>query len=787
MAADRRSARAPARLRLAPHALLGAFCAALLLALAAGAPVAAAAAGTAACAATAAVAARLGRAGATLALLALAVGLAGWTWGTARLAATAPPRLDLPQGAAGTVVIDSAPVPDGRGGARARAVAQALTLDSGEAVPAGTRVLLDIGDAARAPALGSRLMVAGRLRPGAGPGAPGWWRRWLARQGIAGRLRPAAMRGEGARGGLQGLRDRWRRWAAAHAGAGLGGDRRELVRGMALGGGSGLSEGAAEAFRDAGLWHLLAVSGQNVGVVAVAAMALLRALGARRRAAVAGAAVVMAAYCLACEGGASVARAGVVGGLGLAAELRSSPRERWYLLLAALALLLAHQPRAIGDPGLQLSFAAVAGLFVVAPPLAAWLRGWMPGRVADLAAMAGAAGLTTAPVLVWQFGRLSLAGLALNVVAVPVAAPVVVLALAGLALGAALPAAGAAAAWAAGLGAEALLAAARAAAAIPGAAVDLPAAAAPALIPLAAAPPLVAYALRPGGAARLRRLPWTALTVAAAAAAMGAWAALRPGPPPPWPAAPALTALDVGQGDAILLRSPEGGAALVDAGPPGSPAPVARALGRLGVRRLGALVLTHDSLDHVGGAAEVLERLEVGAVLHEPPPAEGFAPAHRRATDAARARGVPVREVRAGARVALGRWRLRVLSPARGRPAGRDPNPASLVALASAGTLDALLTADAESDLLARLALPRVEVLKVSHHGSEDPGLARVLERIRPAVAVISAGEGNPFRHPRPETLAALAAAGAATWSTDRSGDVTVAASARGVAVASSR
>ncbi len=352
---------------------------------------------------------------------------------------------------------------------------------------------------------------------------------------------------------------------------------------MALGGGSGLSEGAAEAFRDAGLWHLLAVSGQNVTVVAIAALALLRALGLRRRAAVAGAAAVMAVYCLACEGGASVARAGVVGGLGLAAELRSAPRERWYLLLAGLALLLAHQPRAIGDPGLQLSFAAVIGLFAVAPALAAWFRGWVPGRVADLAAMAGAAGLATAPVLVWQFGRLSLAGLALNVVAVPLAAPVVVLALAGLAAGALVPAAGAALAWLAGLGAAALLAAARAASAVPGAAVDLPAAAAPLLLPLAAAPPLVALALRPGdGGARLRRLPWPALAIAAAAAAAASWAVLRPGPPPPWPAAPALTALDVGQGDAILLRSPEGAAALVDAGPPGSPAPVARALRRLG-------------------------------------------------------------------------------------------------------------------------------------------------------------------------------------------------------------
>lgn len=788
MAAGRVHGRAPALLRLAPHGLLASFCAGLLAALARGAPIAAAAVATALAGVAAAGCAARGRAGGALVMLALAAALAGWAWGSARLAATEPPRLDLPAHVSGSVIVDAAPVPDGRGGLRARAVAERLALASGAAVPAGTRLLLDLEDASRPPTLGERLRLEGRLRPAAGGSAPGWWRRWLARQGIAARLGPSRVRGDGRRGGLQGARDAWRRWAAANAGAGLSGDRGALVRGMALGGGAGLSEGAEEAFRDAGLWHLLAVSGQNVTVVAIAVLALLRALGLRRRPAVAGAAVVMAAYCLACEGGASVARAGVVGGLGLVAELRSAPRERWYLLLAGLALLLAHQPRAIGDPGLQLSFAAVVGLFAIAPPLAAWFRGWLPGRVADLAAMAGAAGLATAPVLVWQFGRLSLAGLALNVVAVPLAAPVVVLALAGLAAGALLPAAGVALAWLAGLGAAALLVAARAAAAIPGAAVDLPGTAAPVLIPLAAAPPLLALALAPGAAGeRVRRLPWAAIGLAGAAALAAAWALLRPGPPPPWPAAPALTALDVGQGDAILLRSPEGSAALFDAGPPGSPAPVARALARLGVRRLDALVLTHDSLDHVGGGEAVLERVDVGVVLHEAPPADGFAPAHRRVADGARDRGIPVREARAGALIAVGRWRVRVLSPARGRRPGEDPNPVSLVALASAGGLDALLTADAESDALARLALPRVDVLKVSHHGSEDPGLPAVLHRLRPAAAVVSAGEGNPFGHPRAETLAALAAGGVATWRTDRSGDVTVTASGAGVAVAASR
>jgi len=155
--------------------------------------------------------------------------------------------------------------------------------------------------------------------------------------------------------------------------------------------------------------------------------------------------------------------------------------------------------------------------------------------------------------------------------------------------------------------------------------------------------------------------------------------------------------------------------------------------------------------------------------------------------DRARARGVPVRVLRAGSRIAVGRWGVRVLSPARARPRGADPNPDSLVALASAGGLDVLLTADAESEALAPVATAAVDVLKVSHHGSEDPGLAALLGRLRPRVALISAGDGNPFRHPRPETLAALAGRGVATWRTDLSGDVTVTAARGAVAVSGTR
>jgi competence protein ComEC len=759
---------------------VGAVCAGLLAAPGLRPPLALPAAGAGLAALIAVRLVARSRARAAVLALAAALALAGWGWGAARIDATAPPPLALPEEARGTLIVDAPPVPDPRGGARARAAADDLRLAGDRRVPHGARILLDLGPGDPRPAIGTRWRVTGELLPASGADAPGWWRAHLERQGIAGRLRPRWMAPDGRRGGLAGARDRWRAWAAGHAGAGLSGDRAALVRGMALGAAGGLSEASATAFRDAGLWHLLAVSGQNVTVVAIAVLAALRALGVGHRTATAAAIAVIAAYCLACDGGASVARAGVAGALGLAAELRSEARERWYLLLVGLAALLAYQPRAAGDPGLQLSFAAVAGLFVLAPPLAERARGWLPARLADLAAMAAAAGLATAPVLAWHFERLSLAGLALNVVAVPLAAPIVVLALAGLAAGAVLPAAGVAPAALAGVGAEALLLMARAAAAIPGAAVDLPRAVAPALL----LPP--AALLLAGRRIRLP-LPVPALGALLLAAAALAFAVTRPDPPPPWPARPALTALDIGQGDAILLRSPDGAAALVDAGPPGEPAPVVAALRRAGVRRLDLVAFTHNSADHVGGVAEVLDRFPVGALVVPLLADEPRPPLVRAALDGARRHAVPALTVRAGDRLEVGEWRVRVLWPARRPAVGTDPNLGSMVARASAGGLDALLTADAESPVLERLALMPVEVLKVSHHGSEDPGLAHVLSGLRPAVALISAGAGNRYGHPRRQTVDALAAAGVRTWRTDRSGDLTVTGGERAVDVRASR
>jgi competence protein ComEC len=768
-----------ALLRFTPHAVLVTFCGGLVASL--GVTVGVAPAIVAAAAGVVLFAAGLGRSTglAVGALVALAA-VVGIAWGTARLSSTAPASLTVPAHVHGTIVVRSPPVSDGRGGFRAEVESHRLVATRG-VIGSGVRLSMTL-QKGPAPRVGSRLQVRARIVAAADRRSPQWWRSYLARRGIAARLVVRSAREVGRRGGLAGARDTWREWVWAGAASGLSGDRGALVRGMALGGGSGLSEPAATAFRDAGLWHLLAVSGQNVAVVALAVLWGLRAVGVPRRVGVTAALFTIVAYCLACDGGASVARAGVVGVLAIVAELRSTARERWHLLLVALAVLLAVNPRSITDPGLQLSFAAVIGLLLVAPPMSAWFRGFMPGRVADLVGLAAGAGLATAPVLALHFGRLSLVGLLLNVVAVPLAGPVVVVALAAILLGAIISPLGPGLAAVAGWGAAALLAMARAAAAVPGGAVNVPSASAIPLLALPAVVPLGAWWLRrvpdvrhDRPASRVRG-PLVFLAVGAGVVLLVAWMGRGPHAAP-WPVTPAVTALDVGQGDAILLRSPDGAAALIDTGTSRPPVPVLAALRRNGVGYLALVMVTHDQEDHSGALGDLLDRHEVGILAH--PPLGADADDLRADLADARRRGVTVREVSAGSELVVGEWRLRVQSPDRAPPAGADPNPYSLTMLARAGPFDVLLTADAESDAHRGRLFPAVDVLKVAHHGSADAGLGDLLDRLTPATALISVGERNTYGHPTPETLNELRMAGVQTLRTDERGDVTVRAGLR--------
>jgi competence protein ComEC len=260
-------------------------------------------------------------------------------------------------------------------------------------------------------------------------------------------------------------------------------------------------------------------------------------------------------------------------------------------------------------------------------------------------------------------------------------------------------------------------------------------------------------------------------TFAAAALALAAAVVLVAGPVVS-PAAPdrlTVSFLDVGQGDATLIQHPDGSAVLFDGGRPA--ARVTRLLRQAGVRRLSAVVATHASADHHGGLLEVIRRFPVDLLLDG---GDGTAdPDFRRLLSNARARGVPVVAARAGEQLRAGGLAISVLSPPP-RPPGpppEDPNPRAVVVIVRSGGFELMLSADAESPTLAGLDLPDVDAIKVPHHGSADPGLAGVLERLRPEVAVIEVGE-NSYGHPHPDTLRTLERAVPYVRRTDRDGTV---------------
>ncbi len=473
------------------------------------------------------------------------------------------------------------------------------------------------------------------------------------------------------------------------------------------------------------------------------------------------------AYVLAVGWQPSVIRAGVAGVLASLAWLVARPSDRWHFFAVGALVLLAWTPATLLEPGFQLSFAAVAGIFIGVPRVRAVLDGYpVPRGMREALGIAVVCGVATAPVVLFHFGEAPVYTVFANVVAFAAVPVVLALGLLAGALDPVSPEAATALAWLAGWAAAWLELVARVVGSLPGAQIDARTAV------IVAGLGLGVWAVARFGRRRLgEKTHAIGLACAGLAAAVVAvWWTARPAPAWHQPAGLRVTFLDVGQGDAVLLET-RSARVLVDQGPP--EADVAGQLRRMGIRSLSAVLLTHPQRDHVGGAADVIRRLRVGAVLDPALAATG--PDREEAIAAARERRVPIRVVREGSVFRSGGLVLRVLWPPDAGLPHEDPNLNATVLAASFGELDVFLPADAETDVTSRLHLDEFEIAKVAHHGSEDPGLAEQLRVIRPQVAVISAGRGNDYGHPRPETLSALASvSGLAVYRTDLHGRVVV-------------
>ena len=355
---------------------------------------------------------------------------AGWWWGSHRLHALDHSVLLAHLGEAERAVVETQEPPRlGRFNVRVRT----LVLRWG-ALRTHEPVLLEL-PAGRAPPQGARLRVIGILQLPHGPRHGFDEATWLRRQGVHVVLRAKESRLVGRRGGIGSVADLLQGWLARDSAFRLHGERSAVIEAIVLGRAQGLDDTLLARFQASGLYHCLAVDGLKVATVAAGAIGLARLLGIRRLAAELAGLAAVGAYALAVGFHPSVVRAVVAAALGSLAWLAARERDRWHALLIGALVLLAWNPMFVLDAGFQLSFSAVAAIFIVTPRVVRWLEGYpVPRELAQLIGVSTACGLATAPVTWFQFRQVSLVTIPANVVGVPIVAEVLVLALATAAI-----------------------------------------------------------------------------------------------------------------------------------------------------------------------------------------------------------------------------------------------------------------------------------------------------------------------------------------------------------------
>ncbi len=547
-----------------------------------------------------------------------------------------------------------------------------------------------------------------------------------------------------------------------------------IVTAIVIGDRAGLDDDVERRLQEAGTYHVIAISGGNIAILAGLMIAGFRLAGLLGRTAMLASIVLLLAYGRLVGGGASVDRATLMAVVYLAARAADQRSPPLNALACVVVCLLAAEPLSVADPAFVLTFGATLAILAAGPLLASRRR---PRFLAPVLALFAASAATEAllmPVGAILFSRVTFAGLALNFLAIPLMA---VTQVAGMAL---VPAAFVAR-WlslACGLvahaGATGLVWSADLVRFAPFATFRV------------AAPGWPCVAIYYGAlvVAWFRPRSLVPLTAAAGAAI---WMVAQP-----WTLAASagdgrlhMTFLDVGQGDSAFLKFPNGATLLVDTGGLVSSGSgfdigdrvVAPPLRIAGVRRLDSLVLTHGDPDHIGGA---------GAILREFRPREVW-------------EGIPVprSEPLMALRATAGELGLRWTNVRTGDHANIDgvdvvvkhPDPAdwerqrvrnddSIVVDVRWRDVSIVLTGDigkaVERTISGRLRPSPLRVVKIPHHGSLTSSTTEFIRALRPQVAVVSVGRANRFGHPVPEVLDRYHEAGADIFRTDRDGAVTV-------------
>ncbi|MFP6661486.1 MAG: DNA internalization-related competence protein ComEC/Rec2, partial [Myxococcota bacterium] len=563
-----------------------------------------------------------------------------------------------------------------------------------------------------------------------------------------------------------------------------------LVAALVVGSRRDLDERTTEAFRALGLSHLLAISGLHVASVAALAylglaFLLRRARGIAahtdtRKGAALGALGAAGLYALVGGWGIPLQRAVLLLAIVLVMGLTGRRPRAGDALSAVLIVVLALEPAALFDLGAQLSFAATAGLCHAGVGAGreraiagergmgavAWIvRHCATGSGASLRVSASAV-LATTPILAAHAVAMSGFALAANLVALPLFGFVVL----PLALFAGVLAGLGGAPWLVGIVCEVV--------------------GAFEAVVVGVGLPAEAFLIRStaGGGAFALTVLLALAGLACRTTHLRVWAALASISVVAVGSAPridvprsALLALDVGRGDALLLRADDA-FVLIDAGahPPGNPEAgnrtVLRALNAIGVEGIDLLVASHADLDHRGGLPAVVERLWVGEIWI--PSGSRRDPDLRDLVAAAQRRGVPLRERAAGdAPLRVGRLQVDTLWPLAG-PGSGSRNERSLVTRIEVDGVRVLLPADIGARSEARLVEAGIDleadVLVLGHHGSRGSTTERFLEAVSPRLAVVSAPCTSHGGLPHPDALRRAREADSDLWWTGRDGAVFV-------------
>lgn len=746
----------------------------------------------------------------------------------------------------------------GSAGGSAHAGHSAGTTDPavGEAVLLEVAPDYDASDEGASSAVLSQGMIVafrGTIEEPDGPSQSGYDQaRQLLQQGIE-----VVFRADGAdsiavlgrRGGVSGRFDHLRASAQAHLSLGPSDRVNEVLVGVVTGDTVGIDKPWMTAFRRSGTAHMLSVSGLHVASLAGIAIGAARLVGAARW--VGFLLAMMSALFMIPFVGASppIVRAAVMICVVLTGRWVGRGKDQWQVLALAAIVVLALNPFAVFDVGFQLSFSAFLGLLTLLGPLQKLLRR-LPDAVGSNVAVSIAASVGTAPVSLAVFDKTSLVSPLANLLVVPTLPMVTGLGMASVFLGfiwhglstaldtlASLPMT-----WTVQvcrlMAVAPVLSAAdlgRALFALGAGAVTLPAALAlsgrSVRVPLGAPLPFFRRSLAWLRGNRPRDRRWAvALGVAVVASGLlvggGAypsvarsWEALESlAPGRGWPDQVEVRVLDVGQGNAVLVRTPEHHAMLFDGGPAGCD--LAGQLRGLGVRKLDLVVISHPHADHFSGLLESLDGLEVTALVDQVQVVSSTGAEARagptalggedggEATDYLELRrdladdGCRYVLAATGYSVRVDGVAVRFFAPARPltlvdgadpwasrtrEPSGEELNGASLVAVVSVGGVSVLIPGDAEADVLRRYQLPSAEAIVVPHHGSRGAVSDSLLTELGVRVALISVGEGNFFGHPHAATMSALEEAAGTILRTDTAGWVSCSVNGDTMVIASER